>query len=112
MRIHLSTSWVLLASTFSVVAAQDPPNFLFDGTTFRGEIFETQSSVFQYQNISAGTVFKWSQTGIAVDIVRVDLMNADNQSIFSWCFDHGCNTAKGFDGTSLYAQSTDDTHFS
>lgn len=102
MRIHLSTSWVLLSAVFSIAAAEDEPNFVFDGTTFTGEMFETQSSVFRYENISRGTAFRWNQTGIAVDIVRVDLMNAKDQSIFSWCSDHTCNTMKGFDGASLY----------
>lgn len=102
MRIHLSTPWVLLGVIFSIVAAQGEPNFVFDGTTFCGEMFETQSSVFRYENIAGGTTFKWNQTGIPVDVVRVDLMNDKNQSIFSWCFDRSCDTNKGFDGSSLY----------
>lgn len=105
--MHLSTSWVLLGAMFSIVAA-DEPTFQFDGTTFKGVIFkgeisETQSSVFKYQNLSAGTQFRFDQTGTEVKIVRVDLMSANNLSIFSWCFDHDCDTVQGFDGSSLHA---------
>lgn len=75
---------------------------MFDGNTFVGESFDTRSSVFRYKNIASGTIFKWNQTGIAVDTVRVDLMNGQDQSIFSWCSDHSCDTAEGFDGSSLH----------
>lgn len=108
MRIHLSTSWVLLGAIFSIVAA-DEPTFLFDGTTFEGEKFDTRSSVFTYQNLSPEKTFRWNQTGPQVDIVRVDLMNGNNLSIFSWCSNHGCDTMQGFNGSSLHATSADDT---
>lgn len=110
MRIYLSTTWALLASIFSGVVAQDPsnasPKFDFDGTTFRGEMFQTQSSVFLYKNISNGLTFRWNQTGDPVDIVRVDLMNGNDESIFFWCSDRSCNETKGFDGSSSHAQLT------
>lgn len=111
MRINSSTTWVLLASTLGVVAVEDWPAFNFDGRTFQGEMFWTQSSVFQYEKISKGAVFNWTQTGAPVDVVRVDLMNKDNVSIIFWCSDNSCVPTEGFEGSSFHARFTNDTQF-
>lgn len=92
---------------FCIVAAQsEPPHFQFDGKTFQGDKFEgSQSSVFQYQSISNGTMFNWTQTaGPKADVVRVDLMNTDNQTILFWCREiQDCRPTEGFYGSSLHA---------
>ncbi|KAK7719699.1 hypothetical protein SLS64_001878 [Diaporthe eres] len=92
MRIFSSIIWVLSTLLFNNAIADDPPhneepNFIFNGTFFQGGLVAgNQISVFDIEGFKRdGKTFMWTQEGEQTQVLQVDLMSNDSDTIASWC---------------------------